>query len=1197
MFPLLSSFLSLTPLKCGNASRLCVAVAVVLVNSFALSLPPSLSLTFIRALQPHWPYSHHIPRPLLSLLGAPRHTLLCPIPRPRPVSVSLSLSLSPCVCVCVWAFALFAVHTNSVLFRAFFVRSFIDSLRVSCACARVYRSVSSPVAPLNRRLRLRLHLKFSPPHPHLLFASSPCSSTAFPLASLAPWLRSTPHRSISAGIMMRGGAAKGAAVQAEFTVLRKPTEDNKYWYTAVHQGEPVTFRVLDDNGIDPMDGAGYIKARVRAMQKHVQEACIDIAAENAYRAVLVEVSLMDDPMAIPEETQRNVDCAVDLWYPLHVALMTANKSAAQALLQFHMEHALDAMTLIANTPSTVNRPDSLPAAPASGDGALHPPGDASTASISPIAVTPILECQVRRELGGAVVLLGYFDGRIRLFSSAAARKSCPLSPVRGASPQVEPISGSPVAIEGAVVGGCHCSTDTAVGESTLLQNLCKHNDALLREEEALFEDKGEEYCLRNILVVMRPLLQSVVLEIKRRAQCTTTTASLSSQHHNHRHKAGGESATPVVPESAVDFLHNYCNSLSMLPQHPPLLMDGDTVFEVCNHGDLALLAKVMDTFDGCLAPVLRGQTLLTDRSAGGRSVNEAQLNAVGVAALTSATPPQISSRNPSSSFIGAAPCCSSSFLSLGGDTSAHTIAGASCKGNVGRHSHTLSPEPFWWSCPPQNVHRLMFVAVWIGYREVVEESSGSGRRRRAVSISNENRLMMTTIRQLQESRAAAQKLDSTIWSGHLITITKLLSRECSLEDYMDFVEEGGYFSFTSPHGFSGVFISVLVSGAMAAALVQEPAMLRMLRRKVETLLVDVPGRSSPLRTYVMGSPSTHAERFRDLWLDAGCHRVANTDGDNTETNDSDHADGIGRGGPRPVKFRSRVELLYYAVVEQVAAAAEEAWKVHGAEGGHSTKTTGSSATPSSSLWPSGATKTESLTALQGWLLMWTNFLASLHDRTSHRGNLSYSSAPSQILQQERQERSQHIPNSGAESSLTTDGTSPPLTPTTASHHQHTASTEDLFSDDANETVDIVQRVYHTLVERLERGQEPLPALRRVLFPNGTNDMEIGTPTAGTSVHVGETLPVSSTDQEFAAAQHAFAAAAEKESNEVKLKFYALFKQATIGDVNMDPPGIFDFAGKAKWDAWSKLKGISSLDAKRMYVNEYKMMMSLRKPHE
>ncbi|XP_030285314.1 acyl-CoA-binding protein-like isoform X1 [Sparus aurata] len=46
----------------------------------------------------------------------------------------------------------------------------------------------------------------------------------------------------------------------------------------------------------------------------------------------------------------------------------------------------------------------------------------------------------------------------------------------------------------------------------------------------------------------------------------------------------------------------------------------------------------------------------------------------------------------------------------------------------------------------------------------------------------------------------------------------------------------------------------------------------------------------------------------------------------------------------------------------------------------------------------------------------------------------------------------------------------------------------------------------------------------------------------------------------------------KPTDEEMLQVYSLFKQATVGDVNTGRPGMFDFTGKAKWDAWEKQKG-------------------------
>ncbi|OZG75118.1 acyl-CoA-binding protein [Hahella sp. CCB-MM4] len=56
------------------------------------------------------------------------------------------------------------------------------------------------------------------------------------------------------------------------------------------------------------------------------------------------------------------------------------------------------------------------------------------------------------------------------------------------------------------------------------------------------------------------------------------------------------------------------------------------------------------------------------------------------------------------------------------------------------------------------------------------------------------------------------------------------------------------------------------------------------------------------------------------------------------------------------------------------------------------------------------------------------------------------------------------------------------------------------------------------------------------------------------------------------------------SNEMKLDMYALYKQATDGDVSGSRPGMMDFVGRAKYDAWAKLKGLSSEEAMQRYVD-------------
>jgi diazepam-binding inhibitor (GABA receptor modulator, acyl-CoA-binding protein) len=57
------------------------------------------------------------------------------------------------------------------------------------------------------------------------------------------------------------------------------------------------------------------------------------------------------------------------------------------------------------------------------------------------------------------------------------------------------------------------------------------------------------------------------------------------------------------------------------------------------------------------------------------------------------------------------------------------------------------------------------------------------------------------------------------------------------------------------------------------------------------------------------------------------------------------------------------------------------------------------------------------------------------------------------------------------------------------------------------------------------------------------------------------------------------------SNEQKLQMYALFKQATEGDVSGKKPGMMDFVARAKYTAWEELKGSTADAAMQKYINE------------
>jgi len=58
---------------------------------------------------------------------------------------------------------------------------------------------------------------------------------------------------------------------------------------------------------------------------------------------------------------------------------------------------------------------------------------------------------------------------------------------------------------------------------------------------------------------------------------------------------------------------------------------------------------------------------------------------------------------------------------------------------------------------------------------------------------------------------------------------------------------------------------------------------------------------------------------------------------------------------------------------------------------------------------------------------------------------------------------------------------------------------------------------------------------------------------------------------------------ERPSNDELLQLYALYKQATEGDVEGKRPGFTDMVGRAKYDAWAAVKGTASDAAMTRYI--------------
>ncbi|XP_077348255.1 enoyl-CoA delta isomerase 2 [Lithobates pipiens] len=84
-------------------------------------------------------------------------------------------------------------------------------------------------------------------------------------------------------------------------------------------------------------------------------------------------------------------------------------------------------------------------------------------------------------------------------------------------------------------------------------------------------------------------------------------------------------------------------------------------------------------------------------------------------------------------------------------------------------------------------------------------------------------------------------------------------------------------------------------------------------------------------------------------------------------------------------------------------------------------------------------------------------------------------------------------------------------------------------------------------------------------------------------------------EDFDKAQNDLKTLKKDPGNEVKLKLYALFKQATQGACNVPKPGMLDFVNKAKWDAWNSLGDLSKEKARQSYIELVSGLISTESP--
>jgi acyl-CoA-binding protein len=73
------------------------------------------------------------------------------------------------------------------------------------------------------------------------------------------------------------------------------------------------------------------------------------------------------------------------------------------------------------------------------------------------------------------------------------------------------------------------------------------------------------------------------------------------------------------------------------------------------------------------------------------------------------------------------------------------------------------------------------------------------------------------------------------------------------------------------------------------------------------------------------------------------------------------------------------------------------------------------------------------------------------------------------------------------------------------------------------------------------------------------------------------------EEDFNSAQVRVKTLRQTPGSDELLELYSLYKQALEGDVKGSRPGMLDFKGRAKYDAWAGKRGLSKDSAMQKYV--------------
>jgi diazepam-binding inhibitor (GABA receptor modulating acyl-CoA-binding protein) len=86
------------------------------------------------------------------------------------------------------------------------------------------------------------------------------------------------------------------------------------------------------------------------------------------------------------------------------------------------------------------------------------------------------------------------------------------------------------------------------------------------------------------------------------------------------------------------------------------------------------------------------------------------------------------------------------------------------------------------------------------------------------------------------------------------------------------------------------------------------------------------------------------------------------------------------------------------------------------------------------------------------------------------------------------------------------------------------------------------------------------------------------------------IPMITNSAEFILASNMVKKLKSRPTDSELLELYGLYKQATVGDINIEKPYFFNLEALGKWNAWNSYKGLSTYDSEVKYVKKVNLLI-------